>query len=177
MKKLILGLAAILLLTLPISAARATQPMGAPTHGSGTRSPLLCFPPACGVESRVVEGYQIIHSFFNVDWIGAMEGKSVLDQTIIESPDRRRLTFHGIDTFKGKVGDRNGTASFSVTGTILLTGVGEAGNVEGRFVFLRGTGGLRHLAAQGVFQRQHDQPKGAYSIIFHFDDDDGDDDD
>jgi hypothetical protein len=159
MRKLIMGLAAILLLTLPISVAQARGPR----YGSGIRSP--AFGPV--VDFKVIEGYQIIHTIWTVKWTGTMEGESVYDHIIIESPDGLRLSWEGIDTFTGTVGNSEpGTASFSVTGRTLREQGNDQGTVEGRFELLSGTGGLKKLWARGVFQRQHDQPVGTYTIIY-----------
>jgi hypothetical protein len=160
MKKLIISLAAILLLTLPLSAAKAKGPK----YGSGIRSPF--FGPV--VDSKFIEGYQIIHTIWTVRWTGTMEGESVYDHIIIESPDRLRLSWEGIDTFRGTVGNSEyGTASFKVTGRTLREAANDQGTVEGHFAFLKGTGGLANLDAHGVFQRQHDQPVGAYAIVYN----------
>lgn len=166
MKKLSIGLAAILLLTLSISVA----PAGEPTYSSGVRKP--SFGPV--VDAVVIEGYQIIHTIWSVEWTGAKEGTSSYDHIIIESPDKLLLKFEGLDTFTGTIGDSEpGTATFRVTGRTTREAAGDEGAVEGHFELISGsgTGGLKNLSsAHGVFQRQHDQPVGTYAIIYQFDD-------
>lgn len=171
MKKLISALAALLLLTLSISVA----PAGEPTYSSGVRKPSF----GIVVDAEVIEGYQIIHTIWPVEWTGAMQGTSSYDHIIIESPDKLLLSFEGLDTLTGTIGDSEpGTVTFRVTGRTTREEVGDEGAVEGRFELIpgSGTGGLKNLSsAHGVFQRQHDQPVGTYAIIYEFDDDDGDD--
>jgi Protein of unknown function (DUF3224) len=188
MNKLISTLAALLLLALSISVAPAEDRASERTYSSGIRKPAFgivvdarVIPEGCIEEpAEAATCYQIIHTIWPVEWTGAMEGESSYDHIIIESPDKLLLSFEGIDTFKGTIGDsKPGSVRFKVTGRTTRVEVGDEGAVEGRFELIPGSGkrGLKHLSsAHGVFQRQHDQPVGAYAIIFQFDDDDGDDD-
>jgi hypothetical protein len=178
MKKLIISLAAILLLTLSISVASA----GEREYGAGIRKPFF----GAVVHAEVKEGYQIIHTIWPVEWdrgpstdpvpdpepFPGMVGTSSYDHIIVESVDKLLLTFEGIDTFTGTIGDsKPGTATFRVTGRTTRLAVGDEGAVEGHFELIpgSGTGGLKKLSsAHGVFQRQHDQPVGTYAIVYEF---------
>lgn len=192
MKKLIISLAAVLLLALSISVLLASPPRdGLPSagerrYGAGVRKPFF----GTVVHAEDKEGYQIIHTIWPVEWdrgvaspsqpqfpdpeaFPGMVGTSSYDHIIVESVDKLLLTFEGIDTFTGRIGDSEpGTATFRVTGRTTRLAVGDQGAVEGHFELIpgSGTGGLKKLSsAHGVFQRQHDQPVGTYAIVYQFD--------
>ena len=157
MRKLLIGLVAFLLLTLPNSVVQAHPPI----LGSGTYEVL----DQDFGNIRQAGGNTIIPITFTVDHTGDIVGISTVQATLIFHPNGL-VTAQGVETFtEVTVGGVEGTMVQRVAAKIEP---GPNGLEHGQSAIISGTGGLENIRGHETFQRLLTNPVGTYEIRYHF---------